>query len=220
MLTATEEPGARPRRIPLRVNAPVSFDGSKVFLVGHGYAPRFTVRDGNGDVAFSGPVPFLPEDQSFSSIGVVKVPDAAPTQLGFQGGFYPTYGFTMQRGPFSRFPAALQPVVSMQVFEGDLGMDSGEGQSVYVLDRDKLRPIDNPDSEAPFRVDLAVGDTTELPDGRGSITFDGVDKYVKLQMASSPGAGVALAGIVVALVGPDGQPVRPTSAGVGAAASP
>ena len=75
-----------------------------MFLVGHGYAPVVTVRDGNGDVAYSGPVVFLPQDSPFASFGVVKVPDARPKQLGFEGLFLPTYGFTMRGGPFSHVP--------------------------------------------------------------------------------------------------------------------
>ncbi|HEY1119441.1 MAG TPA: cytochrome c biogenesis protein ResB, partial [Acidimicrobiales bacterium] len=55
-------------------NRPLEVDGTKFFLTGHGYAPRVTVRDGQGDVAASGPVIFLPQDQSFTSDGVVKVP--------------------------------------------------------------------------------------------------------------------------------------------------
>ena len=33
----------------LQVNHPLSVDGTKVHLLGHGYAPRVTVRDGKGD---------------------------------------------------------------------------------------------------------------------------------------------------------------------------
>ena len=41
-------------------------------------------RDGNGDVAFSGPVVFLPQDGNFASVGVIKVPDARPYRLAFE----------------------------------------------------------------------------------------------------------------------------------------
>ena len=100
-LTYTERPGAEAQPYDLKVNHPLNLDGVSVFLVGHGYAPVVTVRDGNGDVAYKGPVVFLPQDASFASFGVIKVPDAAPEQLGFEGLFLPTYGFTMARGPFA-----------------------------------------------------------------------------------------------------------------------
>ncbi len=66
-------------------------DGVSVYLIGHGYAPEFTVTDGTGNVVFSGPVPFIPVEQSgLTSEGVIKVPDATPTQLGFAGVFLPS----------------------------------------------------------------------------------------------------------------------------------
>ena len=39
----------------LRVNHPLKIGGTELFLVGHGYAPVITVRDGNGNIAYSGP---------------------------------------------------------------------------------------------------------------------------------------------------------------------
>ncbi len=62
-LSVTDEVGAQPYDYDLRVNHPLVVDGTSVFLVGHGYAPRVTVRDGDGDVAFSGPVVFLAAGQ-------------------------------------------------------------------------------------------------------------------------------------------------------------
>ena len=58
----------------LRVNHPLKVDGVKVFLLGNGYAPVFTVRDKAGEVVSQGPVPFLPRDGNNTSTGVVKVP--------------------------------------------------------------------------------------------------------------------------------------------------
>ena len=58
----------------LEVNKPLVLDGVSVFLVGHGYAPDFTVTDGSGEVAWDAPVPFLPQDATFASFGVLKVP--------------------------------------------------------------------------------------------------------------------------------------------------
>ena len=53
----------------------------------------------------------------------------------------------------------------------------------------------------PFRVDLAPGRRVELPDGLGSIRFDGWQRWVKVQVSDSPGKGVALAGVSLALLG-------------------
>ena len=51
---------------------------------------KVTVKDGDGNVAFSGPVVFLPQDGNFTSAGVIKAPDARPERLGFEGIFLPT----------------------------------------------------------------------------------------------------------------------------------
>ena len=52
-----------------------------------------------------------------------------------------------------------------------------------------------------FRLDLAVGQTKQLPDGSGSITFDGVDRWVKLQVSDKPGKELALGGVLLAITG-------------------
>lgn len=199
----TEDPGQQPREHDLRVNHPLTLDGVSVFLVGHGYAPEVTVTDGNGDVAYSGPVPFLPQDASFASFGVIKVPDAAPEQLGFEGLFLPTYGFTMQRGPFSQFPDTIDPVLSLVPYRGDLGMDTGAPQSVYQLDKDGLETFASKDASrgSAARVKLSPGDTVQLPDGAGAIRFDGVQRWVKLQVSDNPGKVWALGGVVLGIVG-------------------
>ncbi len=198
-----EKPGEEPISTDLKVNHPLSLEGVSVFLVGHGYAPVVTVRDGNGAVAYEGPVVFLPQDASFASFGVLKVPDAAPEQLGFEGLFLPTYGFTMDRGPFSQFPDDLDPVLSLVPYRGDLGLDSGEPQSVYQLDKDGLETFASTDASrgSAARVKLSPGDTVDLPDGAGSISFDGVDRWVKLQVSDTPGKKLALGAVLLAILG-------------------
>jgi len=197
-------PDADEQHTRISVNHPLSIDGTKVFLISHGYAPHITVRDASGQVSWSGPVVFLPEDSTFRSFGVVKVPDIdgpdGRTQLGFEGELYPTYAFTDATGPFSAFPDAKNPALSLLAYQGDLGMDSGVPQSVYSLDKDGLKPIKKADGK-PLRVDLALNQTVDLPDGLGSITFDGMSRFVKLQVSHSPGDWVALVGVVLALLG-------------------
>ena len=52
-----------------------------------------------------------------------------------------------------------------------------------------------------FRVDLQPGQSIDLPDGAGSVTFEGVERWNKLQISRTPGMHVTLAGVVLALVG-------------------
>ena len=77
-LTYRTDPGAAEEQKQISVNHPLHIDGTDVFLLSHGYAPHITVRNADGSIAWSGPQPFLPEDSTFRSFGVVKVPDADP----------------------------------------------------------------------------------------------------------------------------------------------
>lgn len=194
-VTFRETPESAPRSQRISVNHPLEVDGAKVFLLGHGYAPTFTVRDGEGDVVFSGPVAALPQDQAFTSTTVVKVPDANPEQLGFNVTVAPTAPARVDpaTGPRSTFPEADDPRVYLGAWSGDLGLDSGVPQNVYQLDTS--------DMEQLGREELGVGETWELPDELGSITFDGLAEFANVQVASDPGRGLALLAAVAAMVG-------------------
>ena len=199
-----DEPGAPPRPEIIKVNHPLPAGGAKVYLGAHGYAPVVTVRDGHGDVAFSGPVPFLPVDPvGLTSRGVVKVPDAAPTQLGFQGFFLPSAAFAMGKGPFSEFPEPRNPRLVLNVWTGDLGLDGGVPQSVYRLTTTGMTQVRQADDAGapPFTKSLAVGDRMDLPRDQGSLTFDGYRQWVVFEVAHDPGDRLALAGAVLALAG-------------------
>ena len=220
-ITYTDGATGPTRSYDLAVNHPLQVDGTSVFLVGHGYAPVVTVKDGTGHVAYQGPVVFLPQDSSFKSIGVIKVSEAKPDQLGFEGFFLPTYGFTMQRGPFSQFPDVLDPVLSLVPSYGDLGLDSGTPQSVYSIDKRHMKTFKSSDPAklGPVaRIKLSQGQTVTLPHGKGSIRFDGVDRWVKLQVSHQPGKGVALVGVLLGILGLMGSLfIRPRRAWVRAA---
>ena len=199
-VTYRARPAASTQQQTLEVNRPLTIGGTSVFLVGNGYAPVITVRDGTGRKVYSGATVFLPEDASYASYGVVKVPDASPSQLGFEGQFLPTYGYSKQTGAVSQFPDTLAPALSLTGFSGNLGLDSGVPQSVYVLDKSRLVPLDGGSARSqPFT--LAMGETRKLPDGLGSIRFDGIRRWARLQVSSTPAEPFALAGVVLGLLG-------------------
>lgn len=197
-LTYQETPDAAEKSYDLRVNHPLKIDGASVYLLGHGYAPRVTVKDGQGKVAFSGPAPFLPQDGNFSSFGVVKAPDARPAQLGFEGFFLPT-AVIDQRGPVSVFPDDLNPALVMTAYYGRPQPETGKPESVYQLNKSKLTQFEQDGDKLRFQ--LAPGQTSTLPDNMGSITFDGYSRWVKLQISHTPGTDLALAGILLAILG-------------------
>ena len=90
-----------------------------------------TVKDGDGNVAFSGPVPFLPQDGNFTSAGAIKVPDARPERLGFQAFFLPRRWWTSE-GPRSVFPDAFNPALFTNVWYGPpKDRDRAAGERVH-----------------------------------------------------------------------------------------
>ncbi len=187
-----ETPTAEEQTAVIGVNSPLNVGNASVFLIGHGYAPHFLIKDGNGAVVFDDTVVFLPQDPNFTSTGVVKVADMSP-QLGIQAIFAPTGVVTETRGPHSLFPDLLDPMLFMSAWTGDLGLDSGAPQNVYTLDKSKLKRID-------FE-EISPGETWTLPDGVGSVTFVGVDQFATFNISSDPGQNFALAGALLAIVG-------------------
>ncbi len=156
----------------VKVNKPLEIDGSKVYLVSHGYAPVVTVRDGKGKVVFHAPVALLPLDGNVSSQGVVKVMDGyrdakgKKEQLGFQAFFVPT--FDAQSGTMlSQFPALLNPLLAVNAYHGDLGVNSGIPQSVYQLDKKHMKAFKDGKGQLLKKL-LKPGDTLTLPNGAGS----------------------------------------------------
>jgi len=198
-MQVTSEPGQPAVTDHLLVNHPLHIGDEQVHLIGHGYAPIVTVKDGNGNVAFSGPVAFLPQDGNFSSTGVIKVPDARPDQIGLQGLFLPSAYVDPKKGPISVFPDAENPALFLTAYIGNLGLDDGTPQSIYALDTTGLKQLTSVGQ--PFRVAMIPGDTAKLPDNAGSITYEGYRRWANLQVSSRPGTMIVLVGAVAALVG-------------------
>jgi cytochrome c biogenesis protein len=196
----TDAPGEAPHAETLEVNKPLEIDGTTVHLIGHGYAPKVTVTDADGDVAFSGPVVFLPQNGNFTSAGAIKVPDARPERLAFEGFFFPTAVLDDTTGPSSAFPDALNPALFLNAWSGPPKVETGEPENVYSLDTAGLTQLKGEDGQ-PFAFALQEGQTVTLPDGKGTIAMDGYVRWVKLQVGDTPGVPIALGAIGLAVLG-------------------
>src|ERR1700722_12982066 len=195
-LTYRSSPGAPLRHDVLSVNHPLVVDNVSVYLIGHGYAPDFTVTDGTGHVRWQGPVPFIPVNQtSLMSEGVIKVPDAQPTQLGFAGVFLPTAVLGPDHQLESAFPGALLPRVSLVAYAGNLGMNGPQGRAGYDLDTKQMHQL----AVAPKP--LAPGQSVKLPGGAGTVKFTGYTQWASLAITYDPGQLPALISAIVALAG-------------------
>ena len=174
----------------VRVNSPLKFGDTKVYLQANGYSPLVTVRNNTGEIKYQGAVIFLPQDGNLTSIGAIKVPDMEP-QFGFIGSFVPTFERSAEGGAFSSYPEVLDPRLLISIWTGDLGLDSGFPQSIYRLDTSKMEQIG--------LKTLKLGENYEF--GEGSITFEGWTPWVNLQIVSDPGKMYALFGSIFAILG-------------------
>ncbi|MFC9951673.1 cytochrome c biogenesis protein ResB [Streptomyces prasinus] len=206
-LVYTEGAYGEERTTTVKVNEPLVIGDAKVYLVSHGYAPVVTVRDGDGKVVFKDAVPLLPLDSNVTSSGVVKVLDGyrnaqgEKEQLGFNAFFVPTFGGSESGTMLSQFPGLDYPVLALSAYHGDLKADSGIPQSVYQMDKTKMKEFKDSDGEL-FKKMLTPGETMTLPGGAGTVTFEKeVREWAGFQMVQEPGGGWALGGSIVAIAG-------------------
>ncbi|CAN5601235.1 cytochrome c biogenesis protein ResB [soil metagenome] len=171
--------GQQPQQQQIKVNEPLRIGGAEVYLLGNGYAPVLTVRDGDGTVVFSQPTAFLPLDSNLSSLGIVKIPDGLPEQVGIRGLLYPT---VFPSTPFSSsHPDLRDPLLTLEVFTGDLGLDNGQGTNAYALDTDSLTEVAGRTASIPT-IELRPGETAELPNGLGSVELTSIPRFASLDV--------------------------------------
>jgi len=189
VLTANPAGSKEMTRI-IKVNQPLTYGSTKIYLQANGYAPTVVVKDKSGKVIFDGPTTFLPQDGNLSSIGAIKIPDMQP-QIGFVASFLPTADRDPIRGGFSSYPEVLDPRLLLAIWKGDLGLNTGVPQSVYRIDTSKME-----------RIGLKALVLNESYDfGEGSVTFTGWTSWVNLQIVNDPGKGFALIGAILAILG-------------------
>ena len=201
-VTVTDADGSASKQT-IKVNHPLTIAGAKVYLQGNGFAPEVTVRDAKGEVAFSGRVPFIPQDNVYTSRGVIKVPDVSKglEQIGLTGYFLPTAVINADGTARSAFPQPENPMLVLQVWSGDLGLDAGVPQNVYKLDTATMTAATGSDGKRA-QVLVAPGQTVKLPDGLGTITMSkDIPRYVALDLRYDPSLAWVLTFALLALAG-------------------
>ncbi|GLU88050.1 cytochrome c biosynthesis protein [Agromyces sp. NBRC 114283] len=208
-LMVRDTPTAEPRTATVRVNAPIDVRGDRIYLLGNGYAPTITVRGADGTVIYREMQPFLPQDSMMTSLGTIKIPDGLPEQVGLVGFLYPTQDALASGAYTSVYPALVNPVVTFNVFAGDLGIDDGTPRSVYSLDTSGMTQLTGGDSGAAS-IELRPGETADLPNGWGTVTFEdmkvegapeSVLRFASLQVQRDAGATWVLGFAVLATLG-------------------
>jgi cytochrome c biogenesis protein len=187
----------------LSVNHPLRLDGDRVYLLNHGYAPKFTVTWPDGQQR-TGEIQWQPVDTStYLSQGATKferpgITDEATRQrssIAITGLFAPTTsgGDVVT----STYPDLLAPEAAIDVMRGDLGLDDGRGQSIYSIDQSK---VDSGALQRVARENMVPGDEITLDDGT-TIRFDDVDQWVALQVSHDPGQELVLVFAILMLLG-------------------
>ena len=191
------------RPYPLEVNSPLRLDGLRVYLLGHGYAPRFTVTFPDGEQR-TGETQWRPVDPAtllsegatkFERPGLVDDEQRRTSQLAVTGLLAPTS--SGGKIVTSVFPELRNPEVAVDVLRGDLGLDDGRGQSIFSVDRGR---VESGELVAAARVNLVPGAAVRLEDGT-TVRFDGVRQWVSLQISHDPGQLTVLGFAVLALLG-------------------
>jgi len=192
------------RPYKLEVNSPLRTAGDRVYLLSHGYAPTFTVTFPDGQKR-TRTTQWRPVNQmSYLSEGATKfdppgVSDPAKrraSQLAITGLFAPTAvyaGKVMDSG----FPDLRDPAVAIDVMKGDLGNESGRGQSIYEVNQDM---VDSGRLKRVARENMRPGDQITLDDGT-KISFDGVQRWVYLQVSHDPSQDYVLLFAVLVVFG-------------------
>ncbi|MEW1989142.1 cytochrome c biogenesis protein ResB [Brevibacterium casei] len=185
----------------LKVNEPIRVADTGIYLTGNGYAPEVTVRDATGKVVRSGPQVFIPAngDPGYTSEGAIKVPDAAGEQMGFVGVLLPTATQNEQGDLVSNFAELRNPYLVMSGYTGDLGLDSGVPQSVYTLDASRMTQMTDASGD-PLVIQLVPGETQQLPNG-GSVTFDGVRRFIAVDISQDPTQALMFISSALVLIG-------------------
>jgi cytochrome c biogenesis protein len=200
-------PTSAPNSAVVRVNQPLEMPGANVYLTGNGYAPHITIRDADGNITFAGANAFLPQSSTYTSLGVIKVPDVE-RQFGIISFFYPTVDTLANGALTSLYPAPIDPLLTMNVYVGDLGINDGVPKNVYALDVDQMTQVAGGKSGVKG-LQLTLGQTVQLPDGLGSVTFDSIKRFASLDVSYNPGgiwvllfALLSLAGVTTSLLVP------------------
>jgi cytochrome c biogenesis protein len=177
------------RPYDLKVNAPLRTAGDRVYLLGNGYAPQFTVTYPNGQQR-TAHVQWQPMDtRTLVSEGATKfdppdVTDPAERrqrQLAITGLFAPTAAYD-GKILSSSFPELRDPAVALRVMRGDLGTDAGRGQSIFGIDH---KMVADGRLKQVAQQNLGLGQELRLDDGT-VIRFDGVVQWVNLQVSHDP----------------------------------
>jgi cytochrome c biogenesis protein len=132
----------------------------------------------------------------FDPPGITDAQERRTKQIAITGLFAPTavlHGSLLD----SSFPDLRDPAVAVDIMRGDLGIDNGRGQSIFTIDQSL---VDDGRLKRVARENMRPGGEIKLDDGT-LIHFDGVKKWVYLQVSHDPAQVYVLVFAILIILG-------------------
>jgi cytochrome c biogenesis protein len=171
----------------VRVNAPLRYDGMKLYQLRFGLAPRVVVRAG-GTVLFDDSV--MMADNGGVWTGTAKVKTSGADQIALDLALLPDFGLDARRRPVSRSPQPDNPVLFADLWVGQLGLERPVDASQFIRD-----------GEPVAGATLAPGDTSDPLLGNLTVEFAELPMWSGFQVSHAPGRWTMLVGCGALLVG-------------------
>jgi cytochrome c biogenesis protein ResB len=204
----------------VRVNEYLGYKGVDFYQQDYGWAPRMVVRNPAGEVVSDTDIQMISDDKT-ASTGVLKVPafnyklpgQSKPTQIGAKLVLYPdaqalpqvtgaanTLNFSYAPGT----AAANNPVLEVQLFVGDLGLDGGASQDVFTLDTGLMTPYYL--GGAAFALPLHQTTTLALPAANGgtanfTVSFPDLRQFSLFHVKKDNGVPLVYGAFVLTMTG-------------------
>ena len=204
----------------VRVNEFLGYNGIDFYQQDYGWAPHIVVTNPSGEVVSDNAIQLVSDDKT-ASTGVIKVPDfnyvlpgqSKPTQVGARLVLYPDAqtlpqvggsgnALNIDYGPGSA--AAANPVLEVQLFVGDLGIDSGAEQDVFTLDTNQMTPYYQ--GAAAFALPLHQTVTLQLPGPNNTtvpftMSFPDLEQFSLFHVKKDSGVGLVYGTFILTMTG-------------------
>jgi cytochrome c biogenesis protein len=211
----------------VRVNDFLSVDNINVYQQDYGWAPTIVVTNPAGQSVFDGPIQFFDDPNNIGDKalgdGVLKVPDfnytikgaSQPIQIGAKMSFFPDAtllpsvgsGGTIDPTATTYGPggvAARNPVVEMQLYVGNLGLNSGAAQNVNQLDTSKMQAYFSDGHVIPILLGQSIQLPVDTADGKTvnfTISFPAIHQYSLFQVNDDQGVLLVYTSFILIMTG-------------------
>lgn len=209
------------------VNDFLSVDGVNVYQQDYGWAPTIVVKNPAGQTVYQGAIQFFDDSSNIGNKalgdGVLKVPDfnytipgaSEAVQIGAKMSFYPdatvipSIGSNGSINPTATAygPGGVEPrnpVIEMQLYVGNLGLNNGAPQNVNQLNTTGMTPYFTNAQVLP----ITLGQTLQLPidtkNGKAvdfSISFPSVTQYSLFQVNDDQGVLLVYTSFILIMTG-------------------